>query len=115
MVQRREIIGSVVSTTLSTQISNSVTSIGVVDGSTFPTGSTNNFVIVVDRGTINEEKILCSSRATNTFTVSQRGYDGTVALSHNSGATVDHVLDAIAMQDMNTSVYDNEILRWMGV
>lgn len=115
MVQRREIIGSVVSTTLPTQISNSVTSISVVDGSTFPSGSSNNFVIVIDRGSVSEEKILCSSRSTNTFTVSQRGYDGTVAQAHNSGAIVDHVLDALAMQDMNSSVYDNEILRWMGI
>jgi hypothetical protein len=114
-MERREIIGSVVSTTLSTQISNSATSIDVVDGSTFPAGSNNNFVIVIDRGKVDEEKILCSSRSTNTFTIAQRGYDGTVAQAHNSGAVVDHVLDAIAMQDMNTSVYDQEILMWVGI
>jgi hypothetical protein len=115
MVQRREIIGSVVSTTLSALLSNSATSISVVDGSTFPLGASNKFVIVVDRGKVVEEKILCSSRSANTFTVAERGYDGTTAQDHDSGALVDHVLDALAMQDMNTSVYDNEILRWMGI
>lgn len=114
-MERREIIGSVISTTLSVPISNSTTSIGVVDGSTFPSGSVNKFVIVIDRGTVDEEKILCTSRSTNTFTVAQRGYDGTIALPHASGAVVDHVLDALAMQDMNTAVYDNELLRWIGI
>ena len=71
------------------------------------------FVIVIDRGNALEEKILCSSRTGNTFTVSQRGYDGTLALNHANGAKVDHVLDATAMQDMNTSTYDNAIMYWM--
>lgn len=111
---RREFSGGVLRTTLSSSINNSVTSISVVDGSTFPSGA-NPFVIVIDRGTQAEEKILVSSRAANTFTVSSRGYDGSTANSHSSGAYVDHVLDAEVIQDMNTTTYDNEVLVWMGV
>ena len=111
---RREFSGSVLRTALSSSINNSVTSISVVDGSTFPSGS-NPFVIVIDRGTSAEEKILVSSRSTNTFTISTRGFDGSTANSHSSGAFVDHVLDATVIQDMNTTTYDNEVLVWMGV
>lgn len=114
-MQRREFLGNVVSTTLSANITNSDTSIGLVDGSTFPTGSSNPFVIIIDRGTINEEKILISSRSSNTLTASSRGYDGVGAVAHLSGATVDHILDATSLQDMNTTTYDNKILLWVGL
>jgi len=111
---RREFNGAVLQTTLAASISNVASSFSVVDGSTYPNG-VNPFVIVVDRGVATEEKILISSRANNTFTVSERGYDGTPAVAHSSGAFVDHVLDAITIQDMNTTTYDNEVLVWMGV
>lgn len=111
---RREFSGSVLRTNLSSSISDTDTSIPVADGSTYPTG-VNPFVIVIDRGISSEEKILISSRSSNTFTVHTRGYDGTTAVAHTSGAFVDHVLDAAVVQDMNTTTYDNEVLVWMGV
>lgn len=111
---RQEFSGGVLRTTLSANISNSESSFSVTDGSTFPTG-THPFVIVIDRGSSAEEKVLISSRAGNTFTVSNRGYDGSTANTHTSGAYVDHVLDATVIQDMNTTTYDNEVLVWMGV
>ena len=110
----REFSGAVLRTTLSANISNSSSSISVVDGSTYPSGN-NPFVIVIDRGNSSEEKVLIASRTSNTLTVEQRGYDGTTANAHVSGAYVDHVLDAAVIQDMNTTTYDNEILVWMGV
>ena len=113
--ERREISGAVVAQTLSANISNSSTSFSVADGSTFPTGATNKFVIVIGRATSDEEKILISSRSGNTFTVASRGYDGTTAVAHTAGAIVDHVLDANAVQSMNTAVFDGQILYWMGV
>lgn len=113
-MERREILGSVLETALATGISNTDTTISVLDGSTFPSGSSNPFVIVINRGNANEEKILISSRTGNTLTASQRGYDGVPASSHLSGASVDHVLDAQAIQDMNKATYDNQILYWVG-
>lgn len=112
---RREFYGGVLKTQLTANVSNSATSITVIDGSTFPTGATNPFVIVIGRGTSQEEKILCSSRSANTFTVSQRGYDYTTAISHISGEIVDHVLDATTIQDMNTVANDTSILAWMRI
>lgn len=111
---RREFNGAVLQTALASSLSNSAISFTVVDGSTYPSGN-NPFVVVIDRGVGTEEKVLISSRSTNVFTVTQRGYDGTTAVAHNSGALVDHVLDAITIQDMNTTTYDNEVLVWMGV
>lgn len=111
---RRQFSGSVLQTALSSSLNNAATSFTVTDGSTYPVG-VNPFVIVIDRGVATEEKILILSRASNVFTVSQRGYDGTTAVAHASGAFVDHVLDADAIQDMNTTTYDNEVLVWMGV
>lgn len=115
-MERREFVGNAEEAFLSANISNSDTSISVVDGSTFPTGSSGNpFVIVIDRGQEIEEKVLCSSRSANTFTVIQRGYDGPPAQAHSAGAKINHILDATTVQDMNTTTYDNHVLSWMGV
>lgn len=115
-MERRTFLGDVLATTLSANINNSVTSFSVVDGTTFPIGSSDMpYVIVVDRATVNEEKMLVSSRTANTLTIASRGYDGTTAVAHSSGASVDHVLDAVVLQDMNNSTYDNEVYIWLGV
>jgi len=114
-MERREFLGDVEETTLSANVSNTDTSISLTSGSSYPTGSVNPFVIVINRGLINEEKILCSSRTGNTVTVSQRGYDGTSAQNHASGDFVDHVLDALTTQSMNTNTFDNAILIWTGI
>ena len=116
MAERREFAGAVVSTTLNSSVISSDTTITVVDGSTFPTGNTGNpFVIVLSRGEANEEKVLVNTRSSNIFYVSQRGYDGTIANTHSNAASVDHVLDAVAIQDMNRTTFDNEINIWMAV
>ena len=114
-MERREFSGGVITQSLSADINSSVLSLSVGDGSTFPTGSVNNFVIVIDRAHANEEKVLISLRSGNTFTISQRGYDGTTANSHTSGASVDHILDAVSAQDMNTTTYDTQVLQWMKI
>jgi hypothetical protein len=114
-MERREILGNVVTTVLSSNISNSATTITVADASTFPTGSLNPFVISIDKGTSDEEKILITQKGGNNFFVKARGFDGTVAVAHSAGAVVDHVLDANAVLSMNKTVFDTSILYWMGV
>ena len=114
-MERREFAGGVIAQSLSANILSTSTSFDVADGSTFPTGDLNNFVVSIGRGEPYEEKILISSRSANTFTVASRGYDGTTAVAHSAGELVDHVLDATAVQSMNTTVFDNQILNWMGV
>lgn len=111
---RREFTGGAERTNLSANISNASSSFTVADGSSYPTGE-HPFVVVIDRGLTNEEKLLISSRVGNVFTVSSRGYDGTTANTHDTGSYVDHVLDAVALQDMNNVTYDSQVLVWMGV
>ena len=114
-IERREFAGGVIAQTLSANISNSATSFDVSDGSSFPAGDLNKFVVVIARGTSDEEKILITSRSGNAFAVSSRGYDGTTAKAHTIGDIVDHILDSNTIQSMNTTVFDSQILQWMGV
>lgn len=110
---RREFAGGVLKTQLTSNISNTSTLIETIDASTFPSGYSNPFVIVIGRGTSQEEKILCNYRVANSFSVLQRGYDSTPAISHVAGEIVDHVLDATTIQDMNTVANDASIIAWM--
>lgn len=114
-MERRDFLGNVVATTLLVGINNTDTTIQMNGGTTFPTGSDGQFVIVINRGLANEEKILVNSRTGSNLAVAQRGYDGTVANSHLIASSVDHVLDAFSLKDMNKTTYDNEAFIWMGV
>jgi hypothetical protein len=62
------------------------------------------FVVTVDRGEPEEEKILCSAVSGNTLTVGERGYDGTTAADHASGASILHVLDSVTVDEANAHV-----------
>jgi len=97
----KEYEGGTVATTLSALISAGATSIAVTSGSSFPNGATAPFVVVIDRGLAAEEKVLIDTRASNTLTVQQRGYDGTVAQSHAAGATINHCVDAYTLKQVN--------------
>lgn len=97
-----DIDGGVPSTTLNGAITSGATSITVADGSSYPDGTNGNFYIVIDLGAGSEETIECSARASNTFTVATRGADGSSATSHDNGATVQHVVPALTLQEANT-------------
>jgi len=97
-----DIDGGVPSTTLNGAITSGATSITVADGSSYPDGTNGNFYIVIDLGAAAEETIECSARSSNTFTVATRGADGTSAASHDNGATVQHVVPALTLQEANT-------------
>jgi len=96
----KDFTGAAAATALTSAINSAAASFAVGDGSTYPTGPTP-FVIVVDRGLATEEKMLVGSRSTNTFTITERGYDGTTAQSHASGAIVEHCLDAHTIYQAN--------------
>lgn len=113
---RKEWAGAAPQTTLSTSFSASVPgaagTFSVASGTGYPTGSyTGGFVVVLDLGTASEEKVLCSARSGNTFTIATagRGWDGSTATSHAGGVTagtVDHTLDADTLTDVSAHVYD---------
>lgn len=102
---RQEFSGAAARTTLASGISGADLSFTVASGTGYPSG-TNSFVIVIDRGLPTEEKILCDSRSGATFTVnaSGRGYDGTSAQAHASGAYVEHTVSAAKLDELDAFV-----------
>jgi hypothetical protein len=109
-VTLKEYVGGAPPTTLSGDISNSTLSITVASGTGYPTG-THPFVLGIgDPLTSGYEKVLCTARSGDTFTVdaSGRGYDDTTAQAHTSGVAVNHVLDAASIQEANTHANDGQ-------
>ena len=99
--------GGAQTTALTSGFTSGAATLSVANGTSFPDGSSGPFVVVVDRGLANEEKFLIdtTSGASNvTFTIQQAGYDGTSAVNHNIGATVDHCLDAYTVEQANRYV-----------
>jgi hypothetical protein len=108
---RREFKGGAAQLVLSSGIAGSgVTSISTTGTATgWPTGATGKFLVVIDKGTASEEKLYCTSRTGNTLAVASdadRGADGTVGVSHSSGATVNHVGGAVDLDEANKHVAD---------
>lgn len=109
---RRQYAGGAKPTTLASSLGGSTADLTIsgTDFSNYPDGSIGPFYIVIDRGTVSEEKILCVSRTSNTINVynsgltNGRGSDGTTITSHNSGATVEHVFTAVDANEANAHV-----------
>lgn len=101
---RKSFTGGAAPTTLSAPLAAGATSVTVADGSSYPTGASNPFVIVIGRGTATEEKLLIASRSGNTLTVTTRGYDDGTDQAHTIGEEVEHVLDASTIDQANRYV-----------
>lgn len=100
---RRGYKGSSVATSLSAGITSGDTTIALVDGSSLPSGSAP-FVVTIDLGLAGEEKVLAGGRTGNNLTSCTRGYDGTSAADHSSGATVRHTISAVDLDEANAHV-----------
>lgn len=97
---RKNWSGGSAGTTLSAGVTAGATSMTVTDGSLLPS-SAYPFVAVIDRGLATEEKVLVLTRATNSLSSVQRGYDGTTAQAHSSGAAIEHCIDAYSIEQAN--------------
>lgn len=103
----REFAGGAPATRLAGSLaSGTTTNFAVITagGNGYPTGATAPFVVVIDRGTALEEKILVTTRSSDTFSGLTRGYDGTSAQAHSAQAVVEHVIDAAVMTEANAHV-----------
>lgn len=99
---RKEFAGAAPRTTLTANLPLEHTgTFDVTNATGYPTGSTAPFVIVINRGSSLEEKVLIQSRTNNTLTIEQRGYDGTLPQQHDQGASVHHILDAETISELN--------------
>lgn len=103
---RREYVGGAPQTELVAPIGGGDLSFIVDDGAGYPTGAVGPFFVVLDAGTSIAEKVLCSTRSGNTFTVAGggRGADDTVGVSHLAGATVQHIFTATDADEANAHV-----------
>lgn len=76
----------------------------------WPTGFIGPFYVVIDRGKVSEEKILCVTRTGNILTVwtsgssTGRGADGTSRTAHNANAVIEHVFTATDANEANLHV-----------
>lgn len=110
---RREYQGGAKAAVLTSNLGGSLSDLTITcDNLTgWPTGAGGRpFYIAIDRGLVNEEKILCSSRTGNTLTVfnngvtNGRGADGTAISSHSNNAVVEHVFTATDANEANAFV-----------
>ena len=82
-------------TTLASDINSSVTSLTVAAVSGWP--SSFPYTLCIDEGTLSEELVEVTARSGTTVTVT-RGVDGSSAVAHTAGATVNH---AVSARDFN--------------
>jgi hypothetical protein len=101
---RRYYSSTAVETTLTSNVSNSATTLPVASTSGFP-GSTP-YTLILDEGTVNEEIVTVTGVASLNLTAT-RGVDGTTAVSHSNGATVKHGVSARDFDETNSHVNDN--------
>ncbi len=103
---RRAYTGASVETTISSAIAASGTTTFTVSAATnWPYGS-DPYHVVLSPGTASEEKVLVTRTGASDTTIniasdSERGQDGTSAVSHDSGATVYPVFTAVDADEAN--------------
>lgn len=61
------------------------------------------FLLGLERGTANEEVVLCTASTGTAFTVT-RGFDGTTAKSHAVGTSIEHTVAAIDYREPNAHI-----------
>lgn len=100
-----------VETTLSAGITNSQTNMPVATGTaaallggvSLAAGNVDQFTVVIDPNTSNEEIVFITANSGDNFTI-VRGRAGSSAISHNSGATVRHELTSDDLDYFNTAI-----------
>ena len=106
MGQATSYAGGATTATLLANVSNSATSFQVSATTGWPNTAVGPFVVLVDGGTSSAEKMLVSAfDGSGNLTITTRGYDGTSAVSHNTGATIQPWWDALSAQDDNNHIY----------
>jgi len=93
-------------TTLDGGIDDDDLVINVIDGSKFPLTVDCPLILTIEANTANMEKVLITANAANVLTVdaSGRGYEGSVAKSHASGAKIELLYVATNITELQTAV-----------
>lgn len=101
---RRRFSNTTQPTSLTAPVSNSLgaTTLNVVSTAGFPSVP---FTVAIDRGTADEEACLVTAVTSTTMTVT-RGYDSTNHPAHLAGASVEHTLIALDLDEANAHIED---------
>lgn len=105
--EQRSYAGNAADTLLNADLAAGGTSFSVTPGtgSGYPDGSQGPFFVFLDYDNSKIEKVRCSGRINDTFTVAAsgggRGQDGTTAQAHTANAKVRHGLTATDAQENN--------------
>lgn len=101
---RRRFSNTTQPTSLTAPVSNSLaaTTLPVVSTAGFPSVP---FTIAIDRGTADEEACLVTAVTSTTMTVT-RGYDSTNHPAHLAGASIEHTLIALDLDEANAHIED---------
>lgn len=105
--EQRSYTGNAADTKLTADMTAGATSFSVTagTGSGYPDGSGGPFFVFIDYDNSKIEKVRCSGRINDTFTVAGsgggRGQDGTTAQTHTTGANVRHGPTATDLQEAN--------------
>ena len=89
------------SLTSSLAASTGATSVAVASTASYPTPP---FLLGIDRGTSKQEVCLCTSVASGTSFTVTRAYNGTSAVLHDIGATVEHTSAAMDYSEPNAFI-----------
>ena len=90
-----------VDNTIASSITSGATSITLSNSPVGYPNSGNPFVLALDYNTSSEELVLVTNYSGSVLTVT-RGFNGTTAQAHNTGATVRHVIVAQDLTDAQT-------------
>lgn len=107
---RRDYAGNATPSTLVSGIANNTLAFDIpgADAGSWPTGGANGkFMVTFDRGLPSEERVLAQSQSGGSFVVQNvgdRGVDGTSAVAHSAGATVEHTYSGIDADEANEHI-----------
>lgn len=101
---RRHYTNTATPTSLSSAIDDEEVELSVPSTTGYPEVP---FTLAIDRGSVDEEIMLCTAKDSNTFTVT-RGYDGTSASSHDINSPIEHVSTAQDFDDANAHIFDTD-------
>lgn len=88
-------------TTLASSMTNVATTMVVNAAVGFP--ASTPFTMIIDQDTVNEEVVTVTSRSGTTLTVT-RGVDGSTAVAHSTGASVNHGVSARDFDEPNAFI-----------
>lgn len=79
------------------------TGTGLLGGVTLAAGNVDQFTVAIEPDTTSEEIVFITASSGDSFTIT-RGQAGTTAISHGSGAAVQHVLTSNDLTYFNNAI-----------